>query len=285
MRSMKCPGCGFVGWAEEERCKKCGVARGSVPTGESNPASNPQWSQPTYSQHHTSYQGYSQGDLKKGLAITSLVLGIIGFFSFGILLVGAITGVALAALALVKAKQSPQEYGGQGIAMAGLITNVLAVVIVVPIGIIAAIAIPNLLASRMAANEGSSIATLRTIHSAEATFQATVGNGKFGTLDELAANGLIDPRLARGTKNGYRFTVDVTPMRSNQPSTFQAVGVPLQYRSTGRRSFYIDESGVIRAGDNRGAAATERTPPLGDSGYSSSGPSYGDGRPEYSRDY
>ena len=117
MRSMKCPECGFVGWAEDERCKKCGAVRGSVPTGEANLPSNPQWSPPTYTQHQSTYQGYSHGELKKGLAITSLVLGIIGFFSFGILLVGAITGVTLAALALVKAKQSPQEYGGQGIAM------------------------------------------------------------------------------------------------------------------------------------------------------------------------
>jgi prepilin-type N-terminal cleavage/methylation domain-containing protein len=55
-------------------------------------------------------------------------------------------------------------------------------IVVAIIGIIAAIAIPNLLASRRAANEGSAQSSLRTIHSSEATFQATIGNGAFGAI-------------------------------------------------------------------------------------------------------
>src|SRR5215217_6510669 len=54
-------------------------------------------------------------------------------------------------------------------------------IVVAIIGIIAAIAIPNLLASRRAANEGSAQSSLRTIHSAQATYQATAGNGAFAT--------------------------------------------------------------------------------------------------------
>jgi type IV pilus assembly protein PilA len=50
-------------------------------------------------------------------------------------------------------------------------------IVVVIIGIIAAIAIPNLLASRRAANEASAISALRTLTSAQATYQATVGGG------------------------------------------------------------------------------------------------------------
>ncbi len=53
-------------------------------------------------------------------------------------------------------------------------------IVVAIIGIIAAIAIPNLLASRRAANEGSAQASLRTIHSSEATYQATFGAGNYG---------------------------------------------------------------------------------------------------------
>ncbi len=53
-------------------------------------------------------------------------------------------------------------------------------IVVAIIGIIAAIAIPNLLASRRAANEGSAQSSLRTIHSSQATYQATAGNGNFG---------------------------------------------------------------------------------------------------------
>mgnify|MGYP001770890182 FL=1 len=58
-------------------------------------------------------------------------------------------------------------------------------IVVAIIGIIAAIAIPNLLASRRAANEASAISTLRTIVSAEATYQSTAGAGQYGNLVNL----------------------------------------------------------------------------------------------------
>ena len=61
-------------------------------------------------------------------------------------------------------------------------------IVVAIIGIIAAIAIPNLLASRRAANESSSIATMRVIFSAEATYQSTTGAGAYGTLAQLNTN-------------------------------------------------------------------------------------------------
>src|SRR6266566_4994761 len=55
-------------------------------------------------------------------------------------------------------------------------------IVVAIIGIIAAIAIPNLLASKRAANEGSAIASLRTMTGAEATYQSSVGAGEYGDL-------------------------------------------------------------------------------------------------------
>ena len=86
-------------------------------------------------------------------------------------------------------------------------------IVVAIIGIIAAIAIPNLLASRRAANEGSAQSSLRTIHSAQATYQATVGSGNFGALTAAGAaygdgstnlfgQALIDGNLAGGVKSG-----------------------------------------------------------------------------------
>ncbi|HEY8188324.1 MAG TPA: DUF4190 domain-containing protein [Pyrinomonadaceae bacterium] len=277
MRSMKCPQCGFVGWADDERCKKCGVERGSEPAGGSHLSS------PGYLQYQGGYGAYSNGDLKKGLAITALVIGIINLFTLGVVGIGAIVGIVVAIVALSKAKRNPQVYGGQGMATAGLVTSILSLLIIVPVLVIAAIAIPNLLAARMAANEASSIATLRTIHAAEMTYQATVGNGKFGTLDQLAADGLIKSELATtGRKNGYRFTVEIKAARYNEPPGFEVVGVPLEYRSTGRRSFFVDETGVIRGGDNRGASATAENQPLNFDRYPSSEPaSYSDGPPDY----
>src|ERR1700674_5877529 len=84
-------------------------------------------------------------------------------------------------------------------------------IVVAIIGIIAAIAIPNLLASRRAANEGSAQSSLRTIHSSEAVYQATQGNGNFGTLANLMPQTLVDSVLgqtsaAASAKSGYVFT-------------------------------------------------------------------------------
>src|SRR5215203_1361983 len=81
-------------------------------------------------------------------------------------------------------------------------------IVVVIIGIIAAIAIPNLLAARRSANEGSATSSLRTMHGALATYQATTGNGNFAPtgstgLTALGANNLIDGVLAVGSKSGY----------------------------------------------------------------------------------
>src|SRR5881392_1295203 len=58
-------------------------------------------------------------------------------------------------------------------------------IVVAIIGIIAAIAIPNLLASRRAANEGSAQQSLRTMASAEATYRATAGSGNYGPVSDL----------------------------------------------------------------------------------------------------
>ncbi len=63
-------------------------------------------------------------------------------------------------------------------------------IVVAIIGIIAAIAIPNLLASKRAANEGSAVASMRTITSAEATYAATTGGGQYGNSSEPRRSGL-----------------------------------------------------------------------------------------------
>src|SRR6266550_5938119 len=81
--------------------------------------------------------------------------------------------------------------------------------VVAIISIISAIAVPNLLASKRAANEGSALSSLRTITSAEATYQATAGAGSYGTLSDLNLAGLVDSSLSGSTiaapKSGYAF--------------------------------------------------------------------------------
>jgi type IV pilus assembly protein PilA len=129
-------------------------------------------------------------------------------------------------------------------------------IVVAIIGIIAAIAIPNLLASRRAANEGSAQQSLRTMSSAEATYRSTAGNGSYGAVDDLVTQNLVDSVLGSGTKSGYNFTTGAVPAASTTvfviaaaPTTFSGV------TATGTREFCIDQSGVLGAQAAAGTAA------------------------------
>jgi len=120
-------------------------------------------------------------------------------------------------------------------------------VVVIIIAIVAAIAIPNLLASRRAANEASAISSLRTLHSAEATFFGTTGlNAAYDDLAGLLADGLIDGTLAGGTKSGYGFAVTLS---TNAPAASQycALATPSSTGTTGtgNRWFGVSSPGVI----------------------------------------
>jgi len=121
-------------------------------------------------------------------------------------------------------------------------------IVVAIIGIIAAIAIPNLLASRRAANEGSAQQSLRTIHSSEATYQATAGNGAFGDAAALMGASLIDSVLGSLSKSGYTF--GITAGAGIGPNaTFYATAVPTTtsgVTQTGTRRFGITQVGVMR---------------------------------------
>ncbi len=124
-------------------------------------------------------------------------------------------------------------------------------IVVAIIGIIAAIAIPNLLASKRAANEGSAQATMRTLTGAEATFQATAGAGNFGTLAQLQGQGLIDSVLAAGTKSGYTYFIEDTDAVSPTPASYLSTAstvVASGVTATGTRNFVSDETGVIAWG-------------------------------------
>lgn len=127
-------------------------------------------------------------------------------------------------------------------------------IVVAIILIIAAIAIPNLLKSRMAANESSAVGSMRTVNTAEVTYSASCpGVGYSATLVELntgaicaGGTGIIDDVLATGTKSGYTFTY--TPGAadaSGTVDTYTNVAVPLNVGVTGQRGFYSDQSGVI----------------------------------------
>jgi type IV pilus assembly protein PilA len=128
-------------------------------------------------------------------------------------------------------------------------------IVVAIILIIAAIAIPNLLKSKMAANESSAVGSIRTVNTAEVTYAAGCPNiGYSATLAELntgaicaSGTGIIDNVLSTGTKSGYTFTYTQGAAAANGVvSTYTNVAVPLNVGVTGQRGFFSDQSGVIR---------------------------------------
>lgn len=103
-----------------------------------------------------------------------------------------------------------------------------------------------------AANETAAIARLRSIAAAEARFMAESG-GSYGTLDQLIKERYIsDP--SSGKLTGYRFEIQV------KSGGFHATAIPVKPGVTGTRSFYVDETNVIRGADKRGASATASDP-------------------------
>ena len=145
-------------------------------------------------------------------------------------------------------------------------------IVVAIIGIIAAIAIPNLLKSRQAANEASAIGSTRTLGTAEATYLSTRGKGKnfAAGLADLGADGAIDNTLAGGAKSGFTFELVGTPATGTDPSYFDATASPQSTGpfGTGNRSFYTNETYVIYQDDGAvtgvwGTSLTNRVPSNG----------------------
>jgi prepilin-type N-terminal cleavage/methylation domain-containing protein len=156
-------------------------------------------------------------------------------------------------------------------------------IVVAIILIIAAIAIPNLLRSRIAANQASAVGSIRTLITAEVTYATTYNTGYSATLGDLGPNGgaalpvataagLIDEVLS-GTKgsgggsgntatlsekSGYAFLY--TPAAadaSGKIDTFQILASPVSLGTTGTNFYYTDQSGVIRQNSTAIAGSTD----------------------------
>jgi type IV pilus assembly protein PilA len=123
-------------------------------------------------------------------------------------------------------------------------------IVIAIILIILSIALPQMSKSRMHAQEMAAIKTLNTINTTEIQYQSQFG--KFATaITQLGpppsgggegpeAAGLISGNLASGTSSGYNFTVTQTP------GGYAVSAMPKTFGSTGRRTFYTDQTGVIR---------------------------------------
>jgi type IV pilus assembly protein PilA len=142
-------------------------------------------------------------------------------------------------------------------------------IVVAIILIIAAIAIPNLMRSKMAANEASAVASTRTLNTASATYASTYGIGFPAATSNLgpaaaatsAAADLIDNVLATGTKSGYAFVLTGAAAVGGVVQAYTVTANPSKQDVTGIRYFFSDQSAVIRQAI--GGSATAASTPIG----------------------
>jgi len=191
-----------------------------------------------------------------GLAIASLIFGLL-FLFFPLSIVAIVFGH----ISLSQIKKSAGRLGGKGLAIAGLVLGYLGIAMIPLILIIAAIAIPNLLRARIAANEASAVNAVRRISTAQMTYQSqfpTVGFApdlqSLGGATPCSANPatacLIENELAAATtlpgKHGYVFVLK----RSDDGTQYFVTAVPATRNQTGIRSFCSTEDGVARVDPN-----------------------------------
>lgn len=135
-------------------------------------------------------------------------------------------------------------------------------IVIAIISILAAISIPNLLEARKSSNEASAISSLRTLVMIQVLFREQDRdlngvNDYAGSIETLAAiESFLDPTLATGEKQGYRFVIEVTA----EGSSWFGTATPLDPKAGGRH-FFVDDTGVIRY--EQGAVAGATSHPLG----------------------
>lgn len=142
--------------------------------------------------------------------VAGLLIAFLG--GFGVIVSGLLvlvllpSGLVTGIISINRASKSPQEFGGKGFAIAGIVLSSFALM---TIPIVAAIAIPNLLAARRAANEGAAISTLRKIRDLQSDYMAE-NQGKCGDMSRL--DWVKDPKNpSLNTKSGYHFVLTHSP--------------------------------------------------------------------------
>lgn len=190
-------------------------------------------------------QNSSTSTPRKGQAITSLILGILSIPTCGLLIVGGIAGIVLGISALRKARAEPTRYAGKGLAIAGIVTSALSLLLVIP-GIIAAIAIPNLVKSQQAAQEFAAAAEVRAIGEAQRQYVVMTGGRGYADLNTLIEAGFISGNLASGEKAGYVFSSEPVHAKG-MPPMFDTTASPISTGTfgTGNKSYYLNETFIL----------------------------------------
>lgn len=135
-------------------------------------------------------------------------------------------------------------------------TLVEIMIVVAIIALLAAIAIPNLLRARLNANESAALAAMQTLVAGATSYRGVEPAYPLNLAALSGANPpYIDTVLGAGAKQGYNFSL------TGAANVFTATATPQAANVTGTRSFFTDQSGVIRFTD-AGGAATVADPPV-----------------------
>ncbi|MHB8484866.1 MAG: DUF4190 domain-containing protein [Candidatus Acidiferrales bacterium] len=210
----------------------------------------------------------STGAPTSGKALASMILGICSVF-FSILT--GLPAIILGHLAQTEIRKSGGRLQGAGMALAGLILGYLSAAFIPIVLIIAAIAIPNLLRAKMAANEASAVGSLRTIVTADITYSERSGHGFATSLRALGppvggiasenGAGSLDAALAVGRNHGYSFSYEASSSQTGAAlDMFRVNADPITPGTTGVRHFYVDQTGVVRYQED--GPAGEHSPPI-----------------------
>jgi type IV pilus assembly protein PilA len=239
----QCPSCSGNLADFVEVCPYCGAATPVAPAQQhaaQYQAGGPQWNNPAGGPPQSS-----------GKALASLICGVVFFFWP----LSAIAAIVLGHLALADIKRSAGRLTGRGMAIGGLVTGYIGASIL-PLLIIAAIAIPNLLRSRMAANEASALGSLRTYNTAMVTYSSACPDIGYPTTLESLGPGtrdcshmdLVGEQLAvpLPVRSGYRFVYTPERDANRIVTSYRLLATPVGPGTTGTRSFFTDQTGVIR---------------------------------------
>jgi Tfp pilus assembly protein PilE len=192
-----------------------------------------------------------QQQTRKGLAVASLVLGIISIPTFGLLGVGTITALVLDSIALNRIKKEPAIHGGKGMAIAGIITSAVSLLLTAMFCILAAIAVPKFNENIRHTRESTALNSLRAIHNNEMQFNAT--NSRFTTLKELGEAGLLDQNYANGISvSGYRYS------SSGVSEKTYCVHAVRTAPAVASRDFVVCEDGLIRFVESKTPGVVKR---------------------------